>query len=453
MDTLVADRAVVLGGSIAGLFAARVLADVYAEVVVVERDALPGGCGHRRGVPQDRHIHALGWRGQQAMDELLPGLTAELMAAGAPVGEMLADLQPCLNGHRFRQGPSGLRALCASRPLVEGHVRARVRALPAVRLLERCDVVGLTTTDDGRRVTGARVMRRADGSAEETIRADLVVDATGRGSRAPRWLDELGYGRPAIDRVRTDVGYTSLTYRLPPGRLGGLLGVLVGPTPQLLRGGVVQALEGDRHQVTLFGVLGDHPPVDPAGIDAFARSLRFPDVHRAIQGAEPLVEPVAYRYPASVRHRYERMPRLPDGLLVVGDALCVFNPIYGQGMTVAALAALALRRHLRPGTGPQPARIMRDLGKVIDQPWAMATGADLAFPGVEGRRSVPSRILGRYVQRLQATAARDAAVGRVLARVTGGVDGPQALLHPAVVGRVAAAALRRPGGEVSAAPA
>ena len=201
----IGDRAVVLGASMAGLLAAQVLSDRYGQVTVIDRDELPETPMHRRGFPHGRHLHALAARGQQALEELLPGLTAELVACGAPAGDLLGDARFYLSGHRLRQARTGLVLLCASRPLLEGHVRARVRALPNVRLLDRCDVVGLTTTPDRRRVTGARVLRRADGSAEELLGDDLVIDASGRGSRAGAWLDELGY--PHRNVIRCTSGW------------------------------------------------------------------------------------------------------------------------------------------------------------------------------------------------------------------------------------------------------
>lgn len=437
------DRAVVLGGSMAGLLAARVLADAYAEVVVVERDEFPSAAAHRRGVPQSRHIHALLAGGQQALEELFDGLTAELVDLGAPAGDPLGHLRAYLGGHRLHPGPSGLLALQASRPLLEASLRARVRTLPSVEFMDGCDVAGLTTTSDGSRVTGARVVRRLDGSAEETLTAELVVDATGRGSRTTAWLEMLGYPCPPVERVRIGLGYASRTYRLVPGLLDGDLGILNAATPDHPRGGALAALENDRFLVTLFGILGDHPPTDPAGFADFAATLQFPDINEALRNAEPLDEAVSFRHPASVRHHYERLSRFPDSLLVMGDAVCTFNPVYGQGMSVVALQALALRAHLRRRATPEPLTFFRQISRIVDLPWSMATGGDLAFPKVVGQRTVPMRLLNGYLAKLFAGAAHDPRLGRAFLRVAGLVDPPRALLAPGVASRVLRPSLRR----------
>jgi 2-polyprenyl-6-methoxyphenol hydroxylase-like FAD-dependent oxidoreductase len=436
MNTQIGDQAVVLGASLAGLLAAHVLADSYEHVIVIDRDELPETSMHRRGVPHGRHLHALAARGQQALEELLPGLTAELVADGAKAGSLLADARMYLSGHRLRQTDTGLVLLCASRPFLEAHIRARVRAHPNVTFLERCDVVGLATTPDNRRVSGTRVLRRADSSAEEVLLADLVVDASGRGSRTPTWLDSLGYPRPDLEQVRIGLAYATRIYRHPADALNGDLAILDAATPQLPRTGALMALEGDRWMLTLAGILGDHPPTDPDGFLDFARSLRFPDIYEAIRDAEPLDDPVSFRFPASVQHHYERLPRFPAGLLVTGDAVCSFNPIYGQGMSVAALEALALRRHLGRGIAPEPHRWFRDLARVVDVPWDMSAGGDLAFPGVPGRKTVKVRLLSAYLAKLHAAAAQDARLATAFVRVSGLVAPPQSLLRPSVVLRV-----------------
>jgi len=443
MKDTVHDHAIVLGGSMAGLLAARVLADAYDEVTVVDRDDLGAGAERRRGTPHARHIHALLARGQQALEELFPGLTEELVSRGVPVGDMLADARLLFGGHRLARTDAGLPLVSVSRPLLEDRVRARVRALPQVRFAPPGDAVGLRSSPDRRRVTGVRLLRQADGSAEEALDADLVIDATGRGSRAPKWLEALGYARPEEEEVRIDVGYATRRYRLPPGALSHDLACVHGPVPGQPRGGALARLENDIWMLTVFGLLGDHPPRDPDGFVSFARSLLFPDLYDAIADGEPIDDPVTYRFVANIRRRYERIRRLPEGFLVMGDALCSFNPIYGQGMTAAALQALALRHHL-PSDDRSTPRTFRALARASDVPWQLATGADLAVPEVEGRRSPRLRLVNGYVSRLQAAAAHDSALSRAFLRVTGLVDSPQALLRPSIAGRVLRSHALRP---------
>lgn len=438
-------RAVVLGGSIAGLLAARVLAEHYPEVQVLDRDDL-GGHGVRRGVPQARHIHALLPRGRQLLEELFPGLTAELVAGGAASGDLLGDARLHLGGHRFVRQRSDLPTVSVSRTQLEDRVRTRVRGLPQVRIVDRCDVVGLVSAGHGRRIAGVRVLRRADGSAEETVEADLVVDAMGRGSRVPAWLQGLGYERPEEDRVEVALVYATRRYRLADAALEGDWGTLQGPTADCLRGGTLARIEGDTWMVTLFGLLGEQPPAGDARFVDFARSLPFPDIHRAIRHGQPLDNAAVYRFPASVRRRYDQVPVLPQGLVPVGDSVCSFNPIYGQGMTVAGLAALELHRHLATRPAPEPRRFVRRLGEVLDPPWSMVLGGDLALPGVEGPRTRTTRLAGAYMAQAQATAAHDSAVAKAFARVMALVEPPETLMRPGIVARVLRSTLRDGNG-------
>jgi 2-polyprenyl-6-methoxyphenol hydroxylase-like FAD-dependent oxidoreductase len=424
-------RAVVIGGSMAGLLAARVLAESHAEVTVIDRDRLPTSPEHRRGVPQAHHAHALLARGQQTLEELFPGLTAALAARGAPTGDMLADARLHFSGYRLRQAKSGVMLVSASRILLEDEVRRRVRALSGVTFAPPSQVVGLTTDRGGERITGVRLLRRTDGSAAEVREADLVVDASGRGSRAPEWLEALGHARPEEDRVCMDLYYTSLRYRLAPDALGGDLACVQAATPANPRTGALARLEGNQWLLTLAGILGDRPPADADGFLAFARSLSFPDIYEAIRDGEPFGEPATFRFRESVRRHYERLT-LPDGFLPFGDSLCSFNPIYGQGMAVAALQALALKRHMQAAGAPPTRRILGDFARVVDAPWEMARGADLALPAVPGHRSWSQRLLGSYIARLHAAAAHDARLGIAFVRVCGMLDAPGALLRPSV---------------------
>ncbi|MEU4805530.1 FAD-binding monooxygenase [Actinosynnema sp. NPDC023587] len=430
-------RAVVLGGSMAGLLAARVLADHYDEVLVVDRDRLSGVTTARQGVPQGRHVHGLLARGQQVLDELFPGFTAEAVAAGVPTGD-LGELRWFFNGRRLAPRSTGLTCVSAARPVLENLVRNRVLAIPNVGLAERHDILGLVTTPDRGTVVGVRIAPRAPGpQADRAVDADLVVDATGRATRTPRWLAGIGYAPPPEDRIRIDLTYTTRRYRLPDESvLGGDLSINPVSTPSHPRGAFFSRVENGDSMLSLTGVLGDSAPTDPEGYLAFARSLPVPDVYDVIKDARALDDPVAFRYPASVRRRFEALDRMPGHFVVLGDAACSFNPVYGQGMTVAALEALTLRDHLARGGTPDPLAFQRDVAAVIDVPWDISAGGDLGFPGVVGKRTLATRIGTAYTHRMQAAAVRDGEVTRTFMRVAGLVEPPGALMRPRMLLRV-----------------
>ena len=429
-------RAVVLGAGMAGLLSARVLAEHFDDVVIIERDELPVEMSDRPGAIQGRHVHTLLARGQQVMEALYPGLTGELIMAGAHVDDVLKSARMCFSGHRLQPADSGLVMISASRACIEAHVRARTLSMPTVRVVDGCDASGLVTDPTGRRVVAVRLLRRVSDSAEESMPADLVVDATGRNSRAPAWLESIGFDPPPEERVVVDVAYATRRYRMGRDALAGDVAIINAPTPERPRGGGLALLEDDVGMLTLIGILGDRPPLDPDGFDEFAASLQFPDIHNATATAEPLDDPVPHRFPASTWRHYERVRRHPDGFAVIGDAVCSLNPIYAQGMSVAALSAEALGRHLAARTELSPRRHYRQLARLLRPPWEMATGADLMFPGVEGRRTRIQGAIGVYVTRLHAAAAHDSTLSRAFARVAALVDPPTALLRPSIVGRV-----------------
>ncbi|HLJ99155.1 MAG TPA: FAD-binding monooxygenase [Streptosporangiaceae bacterium] len=435
------DHAVVLGGSIAGSLAARVLADTCEQVTVVDRDVLcegvhPRQAVPRQAVPQGHHIHALLARGQQILDELFPGFTSELVDRGVPVGDFGTTLSWYFNGEMIRKAHTGLVCVAAGRPLLEAYLRGRVRSLPNVAFRDCTDIRGLAASADRSRITGVRVQGRDPSAAEEVLDADLVVDTTGRGSRTPRWLEELGYGRVQEERVAMDLTYTTCDYQspLPFDPIGENIAIIPVATPALPRGAIFARMP-DRYSISLTGILGDQPPTDHRGFLDYVRSLPVPEIYQAARQAEPLGTPVRFRFPASIRRHYERLPRLPGGLLAMGDAACVFNPVYAQGMTVAALETLVLARHLAHDP-PQPARYFRDLARVIDAPWDMSAGADLGFKGTRGRRTLKVRLGNAYIPRLQAAAVTDDCLSAAFLRAAGLVDPPTALLRPSVVARV-----------------
>ncbi|OKI23464.1 FAD-binding monooxygenase [Nocardiopsis sp. TSRI0078] len=427
--------AVVLGASIAGLFSAYVLSRVHERVVLVDRDEVLGTESPRRGVPQGHHVHGLLANGQLMAEELMPGLTEDMLAAGVPMGDLGGQLRWYFNGRRLAPVRTGLVVVGGDRAVLESHVRSRVERLPNTEFLQGTDVVSPVHDPGASRVTGVRVQAR-DGGPERVLSADLVVDATGRGSRAPVWLESMGYGRVPEERVKIGLAYTTRRFRLRSDPFGGDVSVNPVATPAHPRGAFLTTLGEDRCGVSLTGVLGETPPADLEGFLDYTRSLPVPDVHEAIRDAEPLGEAATFRFPASVRRRYERMRRLPSGLLVVGDAACTFNPVYGQGMTMAALQARVLRDHLRDGARITPAAFFRATARALDPAWSIAVGGDLAFPGVQGRRTPMVRFVNAYLDRLRHAAHGDARLSEAFLRVIGLVDPPQRLLAPASALRV-----------------
>lgn len=438
----IGDHAVVLGGSMAGMLAARVLSDFYRTVTVVERDALPiGGSGPRRGVPQGRHAHALTAGGARIVGELFPGLLDELVAGGAPVltGGSFAGVDLTIAGHRLvRSGvvrdPS-FATYSPSRPFLECHVRRRLREVANVTLLDAHDVVELTSRGGADRVDGVGLVPR-DGGAGVTLTADVVVDATGRGSRTPAFLEQLGFSRPVEEEVVMRMAYSSQQLRMRPGALAEHL-VNVFPVPGRPRLAALAVNEDDTWMLTVGGILGAEPPADFAGMLEFIEDFMPAYAMAALRMADPMSDVARYRVPSNRWRRYDKLRRMPAGLLVIGDAVCSFDPIYGQGMSVAAMEAIALRDCLNCGDQKLPQRFSTAAAKVVRVAWQMAAGSDLAFPGVEGKRTPMIRLTNWYTDKLLAAAETDPYVAEKFIRAAGFIDPPTVLIHPSVLRRIA----------------
>ncbi|MEV6926512.1 FAD-binding monooxygenase [Dactylosporangium sp. NPDC051485] len=428
------ELAVVVGGSVAGTLAARVLCEWYRQVVVVDRDKILGVDAPRRGVSHAVHAHGLHARGYLILAELFPGLLEE---AGQLPGLTVRDfggMRWYFDGRPVRPADTGLRSIAGSRPVLENYLRSRVAAIANVTYRESVELESLCWSADGDRVSGVRLRRRADGGIEE-LDADLVVDATGRGSRLPTWLSEHGYPRPDAERMPVGLAYTTKSFRRRPGTFGKPQAINPVASPRHPRGAFFgQAVTGDC-RVSLTGINGDHPPTDPEAFLEYTRTLPAPEIYDAIRDADPLGEAVSFTFPASVWRHYERLPVFPAGLLVIGDAIASFNPVYGQGMTVAAMEAEVLRRELRRGA-PQPLRVLRGFARAIRDPWRISTSGDLDFPAVPGQRSWRVRLFNAYVRRVQYAATLDPVATTALMRVNGLVDRPAALWRPGLLLRV-----------------
>jgi 2-polyprenyl-6-methoxyphenol hydroxylase-like FAD-dependent oxidoreductase len=436
--------AVVVGASISGLLAARILSAHFDRVTLVERDVLPQDGTPRKGCPQSAHAHGLLASGYRVINAYFPGLTEELESQGAPCGDIVGDFLWFQYGHWKWRHQSGLRGITVSRPCLEAAIRRRVRMLPNVTVLDGTDALRPVFDEAANRVHGLAVRAR-DTRAERLLTADLVVDAGGRGSQSPKWLEQWGFGKPETLVVKIDVGYATRTFERRPGDLFNSTGAIVsGTPPEDTRYAAVLAAEGDRWVVTLVGTLGDYPPDEEAGWETFAATLPVPWVHELVTSARPLTAIASYRFPANQRRLYERMKRFPSGYLVVGDAVCSFNPIYGQGMSVAAMEAQLLDAALSGPMVSLAERFYAQARRVIDIPWLIATGEDLRFPQVEGHRPVGSGVVNRYLERVHAVASADPVVCRKFFDVLNLLAPPASLMTPAVAWRVMAR--RRPQG-------
>ncbi len=432
MSRVMGERAVVLGAGMAGLLTARVLSDRYQQVIIVERDSVVGVGDARRGVPQGRHAHALLARGQRILEELFPGLQQELTDSGIYSCDLAGNLRWYFNGAPLRQMDSGLLSVSATRPQLEDHVRRRVIGLPNVRLCDQTVVNGLESVDGGSRIVGVHLTGVADGAEPELVAADLIVDATGRGSRTPAWLAELGYQRPPEEKVKIDLAYTTRLFKLGSDPYGEDLSINSVARPDNPRGAFFARLDEEVAMLSLTGILGDHPPRDDDGFLEFTKSLDASEIYETVKGSVPLGDAVTFHVPASVRRRYDKLTRFPDGFLVIGDGVCAFNPVYGQGMTVAAMEAVALAEHLDRGPA-RPLQFFKELKPIVDVPWDISAGGDLAFPGVEGKRTAKVRMGNRYISRLHSAAQRDGRFTKAFFRVAGLVDPPQALMRPSLM--------------------
>ncbi|MGY1692049.1 NAD(P)/FAD-dependent oxidoreductase [Geodermatophilus sp. SYSU D01105] len=450
--------AVVIGASMAGLLAARVLAGHVDRVTIVERDLLPDGAEHRKGVPQSRQLHVLLARGLEVLEGLFPGFGRDLEAAGAVRVRLPGDvLVLSKSGWLDRRAP-GWTMLAASRPLMEATLRRRVLDLPGVTVLERHEVTDLAVSDDRRVVHGVR-LRGLDGDGAALVAdADLVVDASGRGSRAVRWLAELGYPEPEQTLVDSHIAYASRLYRVPEGFAEDWKAVmLMAQAPANPRTGYLVPIEGGRWIVTGMGAAGEHPPTDEAGFADFLRRLSAPVIADAVAGAEPLTDVRGHRGTANRMWHFERMARWPERFVVLGDAACAFNPVYGQGITTAALAADTLDRGLRAQRQRRPSgdldglahRFQQALARSNADPWMLSTGEDLRYPTTSGTTAGRLlRLQHRYFDRVEVAATRDAAIADVYIRAFGMVERPTALFRP----RIVAAAVRAGRGTGAVSP-
>jgi 2-polyprenyl-6-methoxyphenol hydroxylase-like FAD-dependent oxidoreductase len=430
------------------MLAARVLSDYFDDVTLLERDLFPDTPTARKGLPQGRHVHVLLGRGSKVLERFLPGLTDELVRDGAELMDATQDVEWLSPYGWYVPCPGDLMVVASSRDLIDWGVRRRITALPNVRIHQGVDVTGLISEPDGHAgVAGVRLRVRppcpeADLGGEE-LAADLVVVADGRNSRLPDWLTALGYEAPEETVVNSFQGYASRLYRRPSGTRPNWKALYIQQAPpDDPRGGIVSVVEGWRWVVSLLGGDGDYPPADEASFLDFARSLRSPVLYEAIASAEPLSPITSHRATENRLRHYDRLRRFPGGVVAVGDAACAFNPVYGQGMTAAAIGAEVLDRWLQGGSTYistcRGRRFQHALAQATAAAWKLSTGADHGFRTTEGPS--PGRVAkmtGRYIAGVMRASTRRSWVRRRLTEVLHLLRPSSALFGPGVLARLA----------------
>lgn len=435
-------EAVVMGGSLAGLLAARVLSDQFDRVTLIERDRINDAPESRKGQPHTRHIHGLLASGYGVLRDLFPGLAEELCAGGAIEADMAEGVRFYAAGGYTLRNPTGLRAMFVSRPFLEWKIARRVLSRPNVRVLDQRQVRGFLVDRRGR-ITGVRSrdLAQGEGPQEQSHAAALVLDATGRASSTPRRLKMLGFDAPHETVVKINLTYTTRIFRRERGDGAAPTGIIINPDlPSSRRLGGLFPIEEDRWILTVGGWGGDQCALDEASHREFVESLAAPDILEHLEQLEPMTELYRYRFAANLRRHYEKLKRFPEGLLVMGDAIASFNPVYGQGMSSAALQAKELQRVLanRPSGEGLWKDYFRAAGRIVDGAWQLAVGSDFAFAETEGPKPPGTDIVNRYVQRMLRAAQHDPVVHRSFIRVQNLLAPPSSLFRPDIVWRVLA---------------
>jgi 2-polyprenyl-6-methoxyphenol hydroxylase-like FAD-dependent oxidoreductase len=419
MAELIGRQAIVIGAGMGGLTAARVLADHFERVLVLERDALPADALDRHGVPQGRHVHALLASGQRALSELFPGFEGRLEGAGAVRLRVGLDIRVDRPGyHPFPQRDLGFDAYAMSRPLVELTVRRLAQEQRSIELRTGCQVQELVPSPDGAAVTGVRYT--SPSGTAEMVDAELVIDASGRGTPTIDALAAMGRAAPAETTIGVDLGYASAVFEIPNDAPKDWKGAFCLPgAGRASRGSLMLPLEGHRWIATVGGRHADQPPGDEQGFMEYAQKLRTQTIYNAIKHAKRLGEIARFRFNESVLRHYQRLENFPRGVLPIGDAICRFNPIYGQGMSVAAQEAVALRQLLarRVPLAELAREYFAEVARIVDTPWAQAAIPDFVHPDTRGERPADFEQTLKFGMALGRLAASDPAVHRLTSEV------------------------------------
>ncbi len=430
--------AIVVGAGIGGLVAARAMSDHFGTVVVLDKDPDVGTSAPRKGANQGHHVHLLLCAGLEVLEHYYPGIGPEMMERGVEAMDFAADFSWRHFGVDKLRFESDFITYPQSRGHLEATLHRRTKAEPNVEIRAGLGVDAIRLSEDGSHVVGVRT-RDADGR-EGTLDCDLLVDASGRGSRFVGWLEELGFPRPVEETIGIDIAYASRFYERPSTPAGDWSSILVGHVPpDVKRGGLIVPIENDGWVVTLFGYLGDHPPTDDAGHLEFARSLAVPAIHDAMVAARPVSDIVRYRFKQMRRRRFEKLSRVPGGFVALGDAVCSLDPAFAQGMAVALMETRVLDECLAEWSPTDPAfakRFYQRIRPIVDVPWALTSGESQRFPELAGGRPPHVTFLHWYMERIARLSGHRRDVHQRFLHVMHLLESPATLFHPRVLGAV-----------------
>lgn len=437
-------QAVVIGGSIAALLAARVLSNHFANVMVIERDLRPTDDLPHKGAPQGHHAHVLLKSGENVLEQLFPGIMKSMGEKSTPA-DFSADVRWFHHGDWKLRYDSQFIISSQTRPALEAAIRTRVERLPNVSFCYETSAEDFIVSDNLGRISGVLV-RTGNAQMTTAIYGDLVVDASGRGSRTPLWLEKHGFVAPETTLVKIDLTYASRFFAAPEKPTNDWKFIVISPyAPAPTRAGYVFPY-GNRWLVMYAGYNGDNIPEDGDSFIDYARTLARPDVYEAIKDLKPLTDMKTYRFPAEQRRHYEKLSRFPDGLIVMGDAYCSFDPVFGQGMSVSAKEALfldqQLTREIQRATANLagfPQRFHKGLSGLVATAWLLSTSEDFRYPKTEGKKPLGAlglTVMHWYIGHIFKLSATDKQVYGAFIRVMNLLDGPLPLFKPVIVLKV-----------------
>ncbi|WP_421800231.1 FAD-dependent oxidoreductase [Haliscomenobacter sp.] len=431
-------QAIVLGASIGGLMVARALSNHFDSVTIIEKDKVERQPSTRKGQAHTRHLHGLLPGGLNAMLHYFPDLQDALAAHGANVCDFAKDMVWYTYGGYRQRFDMNLIGATMSRPLLEHLVRERVLATPNIELMDNTAVKSLIASDDQQRVKGVHIELAELGKSMD-LHADLVVDVTGRGSRSAQWLRDLGFEAPETSEVKVNVSYATRVYKRDLNDPRSSNWMLYTPqAPQEMHFAGMFPIEGDRWIMTVGGWHGANAGNDEAAFMDFLRKLPMQEYYDIVSKSEPLSDIMTYKFPHSLRRHYEKLQRFPLGYLVLGDAVCSFNPTYGQGMTSASMQAIELDKMLGANIADEKLALtfFARIAKIIDIPWQMAVGEDFRYPATEGPKPAGVDFINKYISRVHRATLKDPVVCDAFLRVMSLLKAPTSLFHPKILWRV-----------------